>query len=391
MLVGLGGNNGTTLVATVLANRHNISWGTRDGIQTPNYLGSLVRASTMRLGVDDNGDDVYVPLSDVLPMVHPNDLVVGGWDISALPLDGAMRRAKVLEYDLQRQLAPLMAEYKPLPSIYYPTFINANQGERANNVIPGQDKQAHLDQVRRDIREFKQQNDLDQVIVLWTANTERYSRLIDGVNDTAENLLRSIERSHDEVSPSTIFAVASILEGVPYINGAPNNTFVPGAIQLAEQKKAFIAGDDFKSGQTKVKSVLAEYLVNAGIKVRGGFWVRKLSEPYRKEFLLAFVKKHCADPFFAGLPPNSSHSRASLPVTTTSVTTTARYVVSPQRRHPVILCDDFVDLLISRPSRPPELERPGSVPLQGDLQGLGRRRHGRVQLAPVQAPRQEGG
>ncbi|BGP57290.1 hypothetical protein JCM8202_002867 [Rhodotorula sphaerocarpa] len=268
MLVGLGGNNGTTLVATVLANRHNISWGTRDGIQTPNYLGSLVRASTMRLGVDAQGDDVHVPMSDVLPMVHPNDLVVGGWDISGMPLDGAMRRAKVLEYDLQRQLAPLMAEYKPLPSIYYPTFINANQGERADNVIPGQDKQAHLDQVRRDIREFKQKNDLDQVIVLWTANTERYSRLVDGVNDTADNLLRSISQSHDEVSPSTIFAVASILEGVPYVNGAPNNTFVPGAIQLAERENAFIAGDDFKSGQTKVKSVLAEYLVNAGIKPR---------------------------------------------------------------------------------------------------------------------------
>lgn len=76
MLVGLGGNNGTTLTATVLANRHNVSWGTRDGIQTPNYLGSLVRASTMRLGVDDEGNDVHIPVSDVLPMVHPNDLVV---------------------------------------------------------------------------------------------------------------------------------------------------------------------------------------------------------------------------------------------------------------------------------------------------------------------------
>ena len=76
MLVGLGGNNGTTLVATILANKHQISWGTRDGVQTPNYLGSLVRASTMRLGQDEQGEDVHVPMSDVLPMVHPNDLVV---------------------------------------------------------------------------------------------------------------------------------------------------------------------------------------------------------------------------------------------------------------------------------------------------------------------------
>ncbi|GJN92317.1 hypothetical protein Rhopal_005347-T1 [Rhodotorula paludigena] len=268
MLVGLGGNNGTTLTATILANRHNVSWGTRDGIQTPNYLGSLVRASTMRLGVDAEGNDVHVPLADVLPMVHPNDLVVGGWDISGLPLDQAARRAKVLEYDLQRQLQPLLAEYKPLPSIYYPTFINANQEERADNVIPGHDKQQHLEHVRRDIREFKAKHDLDQVVVLWTANTERFSNLVAGVNDSADNLLRAIKTSHEEVSPSTIFAVASILEGVPFINGAPQNTNVPGVIELAEREKAFIGGDDFKSGQTKVKSVLAEYLVNAGIKPR---------------------------------------------------------------------------------------------------------------------------
>ncbi|GAA5991192.1 hypothetical protein JCM5350_008234, partial [Sporobolomyces pararoseus] len=268
MLVGLGGNNGTTLVATILANKHQISWGTRDGVQTPNYLGSLVRASTMRLGQDEQGEDVHVPMSDVLPMVHPNDLVVGGWDISSMSLDGAMRRACVLDYDLQRQLVPLMKEYKPLPSIYYPTFINANQEERADNVIPGASKQSHLEQIRSDIRNFKSDNGLDQVVVLWTANTERYSALLDGVNDTADNLLKSIEQSHEEVSPSTIFAVASILEGVPFINGAPQNTFVPGCIELAEREKAFIGGDDFKSGQTKVKSVLAEYLVNAGIKPR---------------------------------------------------------------------------------------------------------------------------
>lgn len=268
MLVGLGGNNGTTLVATILANKHQISWGTRDGVQTPNYLGSLVRASTMRLGQDEQGDDVHVPLSDVLPMVHPNDLVVGGWDISSLSLDKAMRRACVLDYDLQRQLTSKMAEYKPLPSIYYPTFINANQEERADNTLSGSDKQSHLDQIRSDIRSFKSSNGLDQVIVLWTANTERYSSLLDGVNDTADNLLNSIKSSHEEVSPSTIFAVASILEGVPFINGAPQNTFVPGCIELAEREKAFIGGDDFKSGQTKVKSVLAEYLVNAGIKPR---------------------------------------------------------------------------------------------------------------------------
>ena len=133
-------------------------------------------------------------------------------------------------------------------------------------MIAGTDKWQHVEHIRQDIRDFKQKNDLEKIVVLWTANTERYADIIPGVNDTAENLLKSVKESHEEVSPSTIFAIACILEGIPYINGSPQNTFVPGCIELAEQHNAFIGGDDFKSGQTKLKSVLAQYLVDAGIR-----------------------------------------------------------------------------------------------------------------------------
>lgn len=105
------------------------------------------------------------------------------------------------------------------------------------------------------------------MIVQWTANTERYADLVEGVNDTADNLLKAIEAGHEEVSPSTVFAVACILEQVPFINGSPQNTFVPGAIELAERHGAFIGGDDFKSGQTKMKSALVDFMINAGIKL----------------------------------------------------------------------------------------------------------------------------
>jgi len=268
MMIGVGGNNGTTLCATVLANRHNIIWHTKQGAQQPNYIGSLLRASTVRIGSEpDTGKDVHVPISDLLPMVHPNDIVLGGWDISGVSMDKAMARAQVLDYDLQRQVAPHMAGLgTPLPSIYYPDFIAANQEARADNVIPGTDKQTHLEHIRADIRKFKAHNKLDRVVVFWTANTERYSDIIPGVNDTADNILAAIKASHTEVSPSTLFAVAAILEGEPFVNGAPQNTFVPGVIALAERHSSFIGGDDLKSGQTKLKSVLAEFLVNAGIK-----------------------------------------------------------------------------------------------------------------------------
>jgi myo-inositol-1-phosphate synthase len=266
MLVGWGGNNGSTLTATITANKHNIAFHTKDGVVQSNYYGSVTQVSTMKVGIDDTGADVYVPLNQVLPMVHPNDLVLGGWDISSLNLAEAMARAKVLEYDIQRQVAPYLKAYKPLPSIYYPHFIAANQSDRADNLIAGTDKWAHVQQIRADIRQFREQNSLDKVIVVWTANTERYAEIVPGVNDTAENLLKSVKESHDEIAPSTIFAISCILDGVPFINGAPQNTFVPGCIQLAEQHRSFIGGDDFKSGQTKIKSVLASFLVEAGIR-----------------------------------------------------------------------------------------------------------------------------
>jgi myo-inositol-1-phosphate synthase len=192
MLVGIGGNNGTTVAATLLANQHSIAWSTKRGPVLPNYIGSLVRASTVRLGHDgETGKDVNVPIYSMLPMVHPDDLVLGGWDINAMPLDQAMQRAQVLDYDLQRQIAPLMRSELdlPLPSIYYPDFIAANQETRADNLIPGTDKWEHVQRIRQDIRDFKTRRGLDKVVVLWTANTERYSDLIEGVNDTADNLL----------------------------------------------------------------------------------------------------------------------------------------------------------------------------------------------------------
>jgi len=220
--------------------------------------------STCRLGEGADGD-VYIPMKDMVPMVNPNDIVIGGWDINNMNLGDAMDRAKVFEYDLQRQLYPLMKEMVPLPSIYFPDFIAANQGERANNVLTGSHWE-QLEKVRMDIREFKAKNELDTVIVLWTANTERFCELQVGVHDTADNLLAAIKAEHAEISPSTIFAVASVLEGVTYINGSPQNTLVPGVVELAQQLGVYIGGDDFKSGQTKMKSVLVDFLIGAGIK-----------------------------------------------------------------------------------------------------------------------------
>ncbi|EXB39764.1 Inositol-3-phosphate synthase [Morus notabilis] len=264
MLVGWGGNNGATLTGGVIANREGISWATKDKVQQANYFGSLTQASSIRVG-SFNGEEIYAPFKNLLPMVNPDDVVFGGWDISDMNLADAMARAKVFDIDLQKQLRPYMESMVPLPGIYDPDFIAANQGPRANSVIKGTKKE-QVEQVIKDIREFKEKNKVDRVVVLWTANTERYSNVIGGLNDTVENLLASLEKNEAEISPSTLYAIACVLENVPFVNGSPQNTFVPGLIDLAIKNNTLIGGDDFKSGQTKMKSVLVDFLVGAGIK-----------------------------------------------------------------------------------------------------------------------------
>lgn len=146
-------------------------------------------------------------------MVDPNNIVVDGWDISSLNIAEAMKRARVLDPMVQENLKEKMEFLVPRPSIYDAKFIADNQSERADNIITGS-KSGQVQQICKDIDDFKMKSGVDQVILMWTANTERYCEVIEGVNDTAENLKQAILKDHEEVSPSTLFAYASILKNV---------------------------------------------------------------------------------------------------------------------------------------------------------------------------------
>ncbi len=154
MLVGWGGNNGSTVTAGILANRRGLVWDTKEGRQNANYYGSVIMGSTIKLGADaETKEDINIPFHDVLPMVHPNDIVVGGWDISGLNIAAAMDRAQVLEPTLKALVYKEMSLMKPMSSIYYPDFIAANQEDRADNILPGSKAStAHVEQIRTDIR-----------------------------------------------------------------------------------------------------------------------------------------------------------------------------------------------------------------------------------------------
>lgn len=265
LLVGLGGNNGSTVFGGIMANKHNITWMNKRGEQKPNYYGSITQSSTIKVG-EFESTEVFQTMNQVLPMVNPNDLCIGGWDISDCNMYDAMKRAQVLDWDLIQKLEPYTKDVTPWPAVYYEDFIASNQKSRADHILKETDKQIHLDKIREDIRNFKIKNSLDKIIVLWTANTERFCEVKEGIHDTEENILEGVKRNHSEIAPSQIYAMAALLEGCSFVNGSPQNTLVPGIIQMAKARSLFVVGDDFKTGQTKIKTALVEFLIQAGIK-----------------------------------------------------------------------------------------------------------------------------
>jgi myo-inositol-1-phosphate synthase len=266
MIIGWGGNNGTTVTNGILANKLSLKWETKRGEVKANYHGSLTQSSTTYLGQDENGNTYVAPFKSLVPMVEPNDIVVTGWDISKLNIYEATKRAKVLEPTMYMQMKEQLEKMVPLPAVFDLSFVAPNQESRADNVIEG-NKEKQLETVRQNIRDFKKNNNLDKVIVLWNGNTERFCEVDPKIHGTADSLLLGIKNNEKEISPSTIYCIASILEHCPYINGSPQNTFVPGVIELAEREGVILMGDDMKTGQTKLKSVMADFLINSGLKI----------------------------------------------------------------------------------------------------------------------------
>lgn len=265
--VGWGGNNGSTLTAAVVANRENICWESREGLCSPNYYGSVTQTASVHLGCDEQGADVFVPLHAIVPLVHPNDIILGGWDISSSNLADALDRAKVLDADLRRQLRPFLERIKPWRAAFDKSFIAQNQQSRADNILSGS-KQEQLDSLRDDIRRFKAEHKVEKVVVVWSANSERYAELTAEAACLPEKLLQAIRNNEAEISPSILYAVAAILEHCPYVNGSPQNTLLPSVVELARQQAVPVSGNDFKSGQTRLKSVFTDFLVGCGLKPR---------------------------------------------------------------------------------------------------------------------------
>jgi myo-inositol-1-phosphate synthase len=247
LLVGLGAVS-TTTIAGVLA--------IRKGLASP--IGSLTQMGTVRLGKRTEGRSPRI--KEVVPLVELDDVVFGGWDIFQDNSYQAARTAGVLEGALLEQLKPQLEAIEPWPAVFDQRYVKRLDGP---NVKAGTSKKDLAEQVRADIRKFKQDNNLDRMVMVWCGSTEVFMKE-SSAHQSVEAFEKGLEANDPTIPSSMIYTYAALMEDVPYANGAPNlSVDVPAMMSLAQQKKLPIAGKDFKTGQTWMKTVVAP-----GIKAR---------------------------------------------------------------------------------------------------------------------------
>jgi len=229
----------------------------RRGLSTP--IGSLTQMATVRLGKRTENRSPLI--KDFVPLAALNDIVFGGWD--PIPDDAytAAKKAGVLESADLEEIGDFMKAIKPMPAVFESRYVTRITG--ATNVKSGPNKRDLAEQLRKDIRDFKEKNGCTRAVMVWTGSTETYIKA-GAVHETMESFEAAMEANDDAIAPSMLYAYAAIMEGVPYCNGAPNlSADFPALVNLANERGIPISGKDFKTGQTWLKTVLAP-----GLKAR---------------------------------------------------------------------------------------------------------------------------
>ncbi|MBL9013580.1 MAG: inositol-3-phosphate synthase, partial [Myxococcales bacterium] len=233
----------TTFMAGVIA--------IRKGIGKP--IGSLTQLGHIRLGKRTDGNSPAI--KDYVSLAKLDDIVFGGWDIFPENAYEAALKAGVLEK--HEHLEPIRAELeaiKPMTAVFEQAYVKKLNGP---NVKKGSSKMDLARQLMDDIKSFKEKNGCDRLVAVWCGSTEVYRTPTD-VHSSLAKFEAGLEASSDDIAPSQIYAYACLKMGVPYANGAPNlSVDTPALLELARKQGLPIAGKDFKTGQTLMKTILA--------------------------------------------------------------------------------------------------------------------------------------
>lgn len=256
LCVGLGAVTTTFITGTLMY---------RKGLGIPG--GSITQMAKIRVGRGEK--KAYKKIGEIVPLADVNDMVFGAWDIFT---DSAYESAINAEVLKTKDIDPVRDELKaivPMKAAFDPDYVSRLYGE---NVKSGT-RWELVEALREDIRRFVKENGCERAVVIWAASTEKYIPYDEQVHKHLADLeaaMKADDREH--VSPSMCYAYAAIAEGVPFVMGAPNLCLdIPAMWEFAEKQQVPIAGKDFKTGQTLMKTVLAPMLRTRCLGLAGWF------------------------------------------------------------------------------------------------------------------------
>ncbi len=257
LVVGLGAVSSTFMTGVLMA---------RKGLAKP--VGSMTQYDKMRVG--EGAEKKYLHYNEIVPIANLNDIVFGAWDVYPANAYESAINAEVLK---EKDIEPVkdeLVKIVPMKAAFDHNYASRLDGD---NVKTCKDRWDMTEQIREDIRNFKKETGVDRVVVLWAASTEVYVPVDEKVHYHLADLEAAMKADDKEhIAPSMCYAYAALTEGCPFIMGAPNTTVdIPAMWELAEKTKMPIAGKDFKTGQTLVKSGFAPIIGTRCLGLSGWF------------------------------------------------------------------------------------------------------------------------
>lgn len=257
LLPGMGAVSSTLIAGVFLVNK---------GLGLP--LGSVTQMSRIRLGKRDNPS--YPMIKEFVPLADLKNLVFGGWDIFKENCYQAALTCGVIEKEALQPIRKQLEAIKPWPAVFEKDFVRNISGP---NLKKYKNKMEAAELLMKDIAAFKKKNKLDRMVMCWCGSTEAYKDVKDHkAFKTIAAFEEALKSNLAIIPPSMIYAYAAIRMGVPYANGSPNlSGEVPALVELANKNRVPIAGKDFKTGQTLMKTIVAPGLKARMLGLKGWF------------------------------------------------------------------------------------------------------------------------
>jgi myo-inositol-1-phosphate synthase len=256
LIAGLNGAVSTTFIGGVAA--------IKKGVAKP--VGSLTQLGTIRLG--KRNEDRFPLIKDFVPLVDTEDLVFGGWDIRNENCYQSAVEAGVFEKEDLEKIKSDLEKIIPMPGVFDKHFVKRLEG---SFVKEGKTKFDLMNSLRKDISDFRIRNDLKNLVMIWCGSTEIFIER-KNVHSSLSLFEEGMKNNDPDISPSMLYAYAAIAERIPFINGAPNlSADIPALEQMALENEVPLAGKDFKTGQTLIKTVIAPMLKARMLGLDGWF------------------------------------------------------------------------------------------------------------------------